>query len=76
MMEISVLTFVLITIIILEIIGLGVMYHQKNQLKTKLEVARVQQEHASKLLEDEKLEAQQEMQAAKDDWEDRMRTAK
>lgn len=76
MMEISVLTFVLITIIILEIIGLGVMYHQKNQLKTKLEVARVQQEHASKLLEEEKLEYQQEMQAAKDDWEDRMRTAK
>ncbi len=76
MMEISVLTFVLITIIILEIIGLGVMYHQKNQLKTKLEVARVQQEHASKLLEDEKLEYQQEMQAAKDDWENRMRTAK
>ncbi|MCR5573303.1 MAG: DNA recombination protein RmuC [Bacteroidaceae bacterium] len=52
------------------------MYHQKNQLKTKLEVARVQQEHASKLLEDEKLEYQQEMQAAKDDWENRMRTAK
>ena len=75
-MEVSGVTIIFVCVIILATIGILMMYRQKNQLRTRLEVARVQLENETKLLESEKLEYQQVMQAAKADWEERMRTAK
>ena len=75
-MDITIIDIVLGCIIVCFIIAFLLIYQQKNQLRTKLEVARVQLENETKQLAAEKAESEQEMQAAKADWEERMRVAK
>ena len=63
-MEANTILILLGILLAVAIIGLIVLYHQKNQVKTSLEVAKVNWENERKLREEEKAESEQEMQEA------------
>ena len=63
-MEANTILMILGILLAVAIIGLVVLYHQKNQVKTSLEVAKVNWENERKLREEEKAESEQEMQEA------------
>ena len=75
-MEANTILILLGILLAVAIIGLIVLYHQKNQVKTSLEVAKVNWENERKLREEEKAESEQEMQEAKTEWERQRNAAK
>ena len=75
-MEANTILILLGILLAVAIIGLVVLYHQKNQVKTSLEVAKVNWENERKLREEEKAESEQEMQEAKTEWERQRNAAK
>lgn len=75
-MEANTILMILGILLAVAIIGLVVLYHQKNQVKTSLEVAKVNWENERKLREEEKAESEQEMQEAKTEWERQRNAAK
>ncbi len=75
-MDITIIDIVLGCIIVCLIFTLLQVYQQKNQLRTKLAVIRVQLENETKQLVAMKAENEQAMNTAKVEWEERMRAAK
>lgn len=67
-MELNGILIVLVVLLVVAIIGLIVMAHQKNQMKTQLVEANTKLDFETKQREKEREDSLQQMQAAKEEW--------